>query len=334
MNKDLYLNAYNLNTHPNLDVLEFTDEQDWEQIRRKGIGGSDVGAIIGLNEYTSPLQIYKAKVEDIKTDLSKNVNVRKGKDLEPVIRTNYVFPEFKKLGYIVKKVDCMLINTKYPWIRANLDGIAIKEDSDNYKDNIIIEIKFVSEWGETKWNGDDYFGIPASYYAQVQTYMLVTGAKKAVVCALFESSWEVKYYTIPRDEEFISDLIKKTQLFYEYHMLMKIPPAFKTGIDKEDIIEVIDTPKECYTDKLMDSLVSQYKQLDNDIKRLTEEKNTVKENLVNRYLDGGRGEYSPDAVKVTHYMQTKFDTTKFKKDFPEMYDNYSKQNECLKVTIK
>lgn len=334
--KDMYLQAYHLTTHPGLDVVEFTDPEDWEQLRRVGIGGSDVGAILGLNEYTSPLQIYKAKVENIKKDLSNNVNVKKGNDLEDLIRGKYVTVEFAKLGYTIKKVQCMLINQKYPWLRANLDGIAVKNDSDKHTDNIVIEIKYVSEWGETKWNGDDYFGIPPSYYAQVQTYMLVTGAKKAVVCALFDSTWEVKYYTIPRNEEFIEDLINKTKMFYEYHMLMKIPPTYKSSIDKDDIVETLksEEPVVEYVDKAMDSLIAQYKETDAEIKKLNETKSKLKDDLLNRYVKGGRGEFNPKGVKVTSYVQTSFDSSKFKEDNPATYLNYLKHNNVLKVTIK
>ena len=85
MKKEFYLNTYNLSTHPGIDVLEYSNEEDWLQLRRKGIGGSDVGAILGLNDYVSPLQVYKAKVEIISQDLSNNVNVKKGNDLESLI---------------------------------------------------------------------------------------------------------------------------------------------------------------------------------------------------------------------------------------------------------
>lgn len=335
MKKEFYLSTYNLDTHPGIDVLEYSNEEDWLQLRRKGIGGSDVGAILGLNDYVSPLQVYKAKVENISQDLSNNVNVKKGNDLESLIRMNYVAVEFAKQGYTVKKVQCMLINQKYPWLRANLDGIAIKNDSESHTDNIVIEIKYVSEWGETKWNGDDYFGIPASYYAQVQTYMAVTGAKKAVVCALFDSSWTVKYYTIPRNESFINDLIKKTKLFYEYHMEMKIPPAFKTGVDTEDIATAVkEEPVETYENSIMDALIGQYKDTEAQIKELTNVKNDVKNELVNLYVKGGRPKFNPKGIKITSYETTSFEAAKFRKDYPEMYENYAKHSTALKVTIK
>ena len=42
------------------DTSTFTREQ-WLELRRTGIGGSDAGAILGLNKYSTPLSVYLAK---------------------------------------------------------------------------------------------------------------------------------------------------------------------------------------------------------------------------------------------------------------------------------
>ena len=63
MDKIKIIQHYNLQDNPDIDILEYT-EDNWLELRKKGIGGSDVGAIMGSNEYSSPLQVYKDKVED------------------------------------------------------------------------------------------------------------------------------------------------------------------------------------------------------------------------------------------------------------------------------
>ena len=35
--------------------------QEWLKLRKEGIGGSDAGAICGLNPYSSPMSIYQDK---------------------------------------------------------------------------------------------------------------------------------------------------------------------------------------------------------------------------------------------------------------------------------
>ena len=46
------LKQYGLETNEDLEVLTFTSEEDWLQLRTKGIGGSDIGAIMGIKGST------------------------------------------------------------------------------------------------------------------------------------------------------------------------------------------------------------------------------------------------------------------------------------------
>ena len=182
MQSNIILKNYGLDANTALTPYGYEDEADWLELRKKGIGGSDVGAIMGINKYSSPLKVYKAKVEGIVEDISEKVAVRKGKDLESLIRAVYVTPKLKELGYTVRPLNHLLINANYSWLRANLDGIAIwDENPKDFTKHLVVEIKVVTEWSEDNWYGEDYCGVPASYYAQVQEYMLVSGARKAIV---------------------------------------------------------------------------------------------------------------------------------------------------------
>ena len=44
--------------------IKFHDRESWLRERRRGIGGSDIGAILGLNKYRSPLDVYLDKIGD------------------------------------------------------------------------------------------------------------------------------------------------------------------------------------------------------------------------------------------------------------------------------
>ena len=41
------------------------DKLKWLKERQKGIGGSDVGAILGINKWKSPFEVYIDKTEEI-----------------------------------------------------------------------------------------------------------------------------------------------------------------------------------------------------------------------------------------------------------------------------
>ena len=39
--------------------------ENWLRLRKTGLGGSDIGAICGVNKYNSPVKIYQDKTTDI-----------------------------------------------------------------------------------------------------------------------------------------------------------------------------------------------------------------------------------------------------------------------------
>ena len=55
--------------------------QEWLRLRKEGIGGSDAGAVCGLNPYASPMSVYRDKTSD-ETEEKDNEAMRQGRDLE------------------------------------------------------------------------------------------------------------------------------------------------------------------------------------------------------------------------------------------------------------
>ena len=328
------LQDYNLHKNEKLSTISFENEEDWLELRTKGIGGSDIGAILGINPYASPLSIYNQKVKGYVKDMSNNPNVKKGKDLEDVILTKYVQPYFAKLGYTVGKPQFMLINSDYPYFRANVDGIAFNPAND-FTNNIIVEIKWVGAYSEDSWNKPEYCGVPPSYYAQVQLYMAVTGASSAVICALFDKAWEMHYFVVPKDETFILNMIREGDKFYQYHMLMRLPPRLDYNLDKEDVIEAIKVaPAELTPSPLMTSYIETYLSNGQKLKKAEETQNLIKNKILDLAIHG----YCPDdakhKVKTSVVSTRRFNSTKFKEDHADMYEQYCEDSESTRFTIK
>lgn len=283
----------NYNLKPEMQYIDYTDDT-WLDERRKGIGGSDVAGILGESKYTSPLQIYKDKVDGITRDVSGRVQVRKGRDLEGFVRTQHCIPYFNEIGYDVVHPQHIFVNPDYPWIRANLDGLAIpKENEFGFREgpdnNIVIEIKWVSEWAESAWGDITYENVPAAYYMQVQTYMAVTGAKKAILFALFDKSWEVKRFEIHRNEVVIARILKETYAFYNNHMLMKIPPAVTASIDAEDLTKIVEESADnvpTVEDPELNVLIAEYLDYSSQAADISKAQAALKDEIIRKHLEG------------------------------------------------
>ncbi len=338
MNKELILKAYGLSQNEDLECIEFSSDEEWLELRREGIGGSDMGAILGINKYSSPLKVYLDKVENIREDLSNNPAVKKGKDLESLIRTLYVTPYLGEKGYSVRSLQHILVNKNYPWIRANLDGIAVNiADNQNYKKHIGIEIKVVTPFAEDNWNGEEYGGVPASYYAQCQTYMLVTGIKEFIVCALFENKWEMHYYTVSRDETFIAKIIKESKQFYEYNMQLKIRPKIKLPIDADVVPKIIKEAEATIPTFITDTMserIAEYKEAVTARKDAEKLENEIKSELVDRYAAGERPASPLCKISISVVESRRLDTKRLQEEKPGLCEQYMTTTTSSRVTIK
>jgi putative phage-type endonuclease len=73
-------------------VLTSTDgmsEQEWLELRRKGLGGSDVATAMGLSPWKSPMQLYLEKTGEIDPEPLTSEVVYWGTVLESVIANRF-----------------------------------------------------------------------------------------------------------------------------------------------------------------------------------------------------------------------------------------------------
>jgi putative phage-type endonuclease len=323
--------TYNLDS--DVEFLEYSSEEDWHDLRKGGIGGSDVGAIMGLNKYVSPLKLYRIKKGIYAEDTEDNVYIKKGKDLEKFIFENHVTKYFENIGYRTVHPEHVFVNKQHPWLRANCDGLAIKNEAcPKPEDNIVIEIKWVSEWAEVNWNGDEYCGVPASYYAQVQHYMTVTGARVAILFALFDKDWQVRCYNIPYDRSFALKMLRKSNEFWTM-LQTGTEPAITPTLDKSFMPAALEEmPKKTEVSEELDSYIVAYLSAKEDLKKLEKELDEYYNKAVAAYLEGKR---PTDKFKmsISSCKKSGFDSKKFAEDHPEIYERYKTVTEYTRTTM-
>lgn len=63
--------------------------EEWLQYRKAGIGGSDAGAICGLNPYRTAMQVYQDKISDACEDID-NEAMRQGREFEDYVARRFM----------------------------------------------------------------------------------------------------------------------------------------------------------------------------------------------------------------------------------------------------
>ena len=150
--------------------------EEWLAKRNSYIGGSDAGAIIGVNKWKSNADLWDEKTgRKAPADLSENPMVAYGAEAEAPLRELFAldFPELK----VEYKPHNIWLNPKQPWAHASLDGWIT--DKDGRRGILEIKTTLASARNKEEWNQQ----IPQSYYAQILHYMMVTEFSFAIVKA-------------------------------------------------------------------------------------------------------------------------------------------------------
>jgi putative phage-type endonuclease len=222
----IYQSILDTTSHISTTGMEY---EAWQKKRMDSLGGSDAGAVMGMNNFASPLTLYVQKKGLVPaSEMSRAA--KRGKILEPVIR-QITIEDFPQL--VIKPVPFMFFHPVYPFMSANIDGIIRAPDVVNVRREDILgvgghEIKSTKTnygWGEDE--------IPDSYYCQVQHYMAVLGLPWFMVSVYILDSEEVRHYIIRRNAEFADKLIVAEKDFWENYIEKSVMPA-PIGIDNED----------------------------------------------------------------------------------------------------
>ena len=206
--------------------ISYSSEKEWHNIRRKHIGGSDVSVIMGYNEYKNVVDLWKEKTgRKEQDDLSDNKAIIRGKESENLLIEHF---KINNPDYRVSRLEKTLVSLKYPFMSANLDGVL--EHDEMGKGVLEIKTATCHSYGTYKlrWKSE----VPIEYYLQIQHYLTVTGWDYAILyadirLAFADNRHELRQYFIRRDEDDVTEIIKKEAEFYEYLKNDIQPPFIK-----------------------------------------------------------------------------------------------------------
>lgn len=183
--------------------------EEWLQARTKGIGGSDIGGILGLVPYpnSSPYAIWCDKTSDeAPAELTGDV-LWFGNEVEPILAARFT----QDTGIETRNVG-MYQSKQHEWMLANPDRFTA--------DGGILEIKTTGRFTD---NGKAYLAgrVPASHRAQVLWYMAVTGRRTGHVIALVDR--EVVILSVAFDGSEVERMILAGEAFWQ-HVIDRTPP--------------------------------------------------------------------------------------------------------------
>jgi putative phage-type endonuclease len=170
---------------------------EWHEAR-KGLGGSDIAAVMDKNPYKSAFTLYAEKTGLIDGSIEPSMPMQMGTAFEPVIRDLFVKNNSEWLK--VHETGTWA-SIEEPRSVANPDGIIEWDDGSLG----VLEIKFSRMY----WDK-----LPEHYNLQVQHYLSVLGLKRAVVVAVAGGDW--KEFDVVRDDSLVEAMKRRVEAFYGF----------------------------------------------------------------------------------------------------------------------
>lgn len=284
--------------------IAFNNHEEWLEIRKKYIGGSDAAAVVGLNSFSSPYTVWADKLGKLPPK-EDNEAMRLGRDLEDYVAKRFT----EQTGKKVRRKNFILWNSDYPFAHANVDRLIVGE-------NAGLECKTTSVLNLKNFKNGEF---PENYYVQCMHYMAVTGYKKWYLAVLILGK-EFKVFEIERDEDEIKALMEAEREFWTC-VEKGEPPMIDGSEATTNTIKTVlaesndDTPVNLFA---YDSTLEQYIALSKQIKELENLRDEMA-NKVKVFMDSSaKGESDKFKVSFVSSLRQSFDSKRFAKENPNI----------------
>lgn len=293
---------------------------EWLEERKKSLGGSDVGAVIGMNEYSSPYTIWAEKTGRIPS-FEGNEWTRLGNDLE-----SYVAQRFSEAsGLKVVSDNHTWRNDKYPHLHANIDRKVVGMKAG-------VECKLTSELNAKKYKNGEF---PDRFYSQCVEYLAVTEFEKWYLAVLIYGKG-IKIYQMTRipndkvpewceasvyvEDAEIEALVSATRDFWNNYVLTNTPPMADGSKSTSDTLQMVYPESNGDTVSLIafDSDLKQYMTLSSLLDDVKKQKEEVANKIKAYMQDASKGESNKFKVSWSSSIRSTFDHKKFAADNPNV----------------
>ena len=301
--------------------LSGVDNTGWLRLRKSGIGGSDAGAICGVNPFSNAMKVFKDKTSE-EIEEQDNEAIRIGHDLEDYVAQRFM----EATGLKVRKSNFMYRSKEHPFMIADVDRLVVGEDAG-------LECKTASAYNADKWADGD---IPLHYVMQCYHYMAVTGKKVWYIAAVI-LGMEFTYRRLEWDDALIERLISIEDNFWNNHVLKgTIPPPDGSKVCDEVIQQYFHTARKASAIKLVgfDEKLRRREEILGFISELQEEQKQIEQEVKLFMQDNELASSEHFRVSWKNIDSTKLDAKRIKEEKPELYADYGKVSHSRRFEVK
>lgn len=206
--------------------LETADRPAWLGLRQGGLGGSDMGAVAGMDPMSTRWRVWLDKVHpELAEEPEDGSRLAElfwfGHQMEDVAARRF---RMLHPGTRTRRVG-MLASREHPWMRVNLDYLVSGcEDGP-----CLLEVKNRNAYASREWDADgDAERAPDAAVIQVMHGLMILGGPPAGyahghLLAVIGGN-ELREYRVGWDPALAATLMGEGRWFWHDHVLAKVPP--------------------------------------------------------------------------------------------------------------
>jgi len=287
----------------------------WLAQRRNGIGGSDIAAILGLNPYRTPLQVWLDKTQG--SEDFDNDAMEWGRRLESAVADKFsdAHPECAPLA-----TPGIIFDEFEPIFFANVDRITA--------DGAVLECKTAGERAAHQWDDD---AVPDAYLMQLQWYLGVLGAPRGWIACLIGGRRYVERH-VERDDRLINAMRERAAQWWADHVEALVPPPATPPDDDRYMARAY--PASERTEVTLDAdtlaLVEDARSIKGVIDNLADD-HARKVTLIKERLGAATDGLGPDGEPLVTWRprkgSTRVDTRRLRDEYPDLYTALATEGE-------
>lgn len=300
------------------EVLPATaPREQWLVERRKGIGSSDIAAIMGVSSYESPFSLWHRKFGDL-GDQPDNDQMRWGRRLEEAIAQEYAYQHPETT---VTKAG-LWRNNERPWQMCSPDRFVY------FGEPTLAVLEVKTDGSYEHWGRDGSDEIPVHYRAQVLWQLDTLGLEKAIVAVLI-SGHTYREYELHYDAGDAAFLRKAAEAFIQ----RKEPPPIDDSVATTDALRIVIPLLDDEDVKIPKTLAADYERAVRSY-NAAERRKILATNRIRRAIGGHkRAVYDGRTMAVrSRYDEHRIDITALKREHPELAELYSTKSTVDKIT--
>ncbi len=189
------------------------DEVNLRRVRRRGIGGSDVAAILGISRFKTAHDVWMEKLGLVESERDTEA-MRWGRILEPHIGAEYARRENVEIYYPESR---FIRDPQHAWVLGNIDFLVRNRP-------VGVDCKSVSPFATDGWGDPGTDEIPDDALCQAQWYLMIMREQiqRWDIPALKGSRLDI--YRVQPDRDLQQTLFELARAFWFDYVLAQVPP--------------------------------------------------------------------------------------------------------------